>query len=237
MKYKSDELQVFLAEYNRYQNTVTTPFKMKIGAATGTYYKFGVGMGDNRVQMVVDLAISNVKTNPLEARFGDGSGRDIWVEHRNSNSVVGVRFGGSKQYPAFVQFNMNLGVQQTYVYSAYVYPDGSRSLGLEKTLNGVYGDFSMAGGLGLGAGYRIIGPLAFYVSADYLWNGGKKNPQYHQYIDLNDVKPTMTQDYLPRNMDMYVNDPYNSIDNSISNDFRGWKFACGLSFIIGNWED
>ncbi len=234
-KYKSNELQVFLKDYNETYPTLTTPFKMKMGVAKGSYYKFGVGMGSN-VMAILDLAIYEVTSNPLEARFADGSGRDIWTEHRNSNSVVGIRVGGTKEKPFFFQFDLDVSIQQTYIYSAYVYPDGSRSLGNEKLLNGVYGDFVGMGGLGMTAGYRIIGPLAFNVSVNYMFNMMRGTPQYHQYTDLNDVKPDMAPDYLPRDLDRYYTDPYTT-ENSISNDWRGWKFNFGLVAMIGNWEE
>ncbi|HTF05337.1 MAG TPA: hypothetical protein VK826_15010 [Bacteroidia bacterium] len=234
-KYKSDELQVFLTDYNE-TYALATPFPMKMGAARGPYYKIGVGIGDSKVMMVLDLAIYEVKTNPIEARFPNGTGRDLWVEHRNSNTNIGIRFGGSKQYPAWIQFDMCVSVQTTSIYLAYVYADGSRSLGNDKTLNGVYSNFAGLLGLGLTAGYRIIGPLGFNVSANYMFSLVQK-PEYHQYTDLNNVKPEMTPDYIPRDNAMYTTDPFNGTENSISNDMRGWKFNAGLILMIGNWED
>lgn len=232
-KYKSDELSVFLSSYNSYYN-LAKPFELKLGAAKGTYLKFGIGIGGN-VKGVMDFTIYKAKTNPLEARFADGTGRDIWVEHRCSNTDIGVRFGGTKEVPLWVQIDMDIAIQVTSIYSAYVYADGSRSLGIEKNLNGVYSDFVGVGGLGLTAGCRIYGPLGISISANYMFNLMRGTPEYHQYSDLNDVKPLMQPDYLPRDMGTYINDPYNGTGNSISNDFRGWKFTGGLVLSIGDW--
>lgn len=235
LNYKTDELPVFLTSYNAYQN-VSQPFGMKLGAARGPYVKFGIGLGAT-CKMILDFTIYKAKTPPLSARFADGTGRDIWAEHRLSNTVVGVRFGDTKEFPAWAQFNVNVAVQATSLYLAYVYPDGSRSLGTERNLNGVYSDFSIAGGFGVSAGCRIIGPLGVSIGIDRIGvYERRKASEYHQYIDLNNVKDLMTPDYIPRDMGMYVSDPYNSIENSIGNDFRGWKFTAALTFSIGNWE-
>lgn len=234
-KYKSDELPVFLATYNSYHNPAK-PFEMKLGPATGSYFKFGVGMGAN-CKMILDFTIYEVKTNPLEARFADGSGRDIWAEHRCSNTDIGIRFGGTKEVRPWIQFDMNIAIQTTSLYLAYVYADGSRSLGNEKTLNGVYSDFVGAGGIGVTGGYRIFGPLGVSVSAGYMFNLMRRTPEYHQYVDLNNVKATGTPDYLPRDFATYIASPYSGSDNSISNDFRGWKFTAGLVMSIGNWGE
>lgn len=232
--YKSDELGIFLNSYNAYHNPAK-PFESKIGMAKGDYFKFGIGFGSG-VKAILDLTIYKSKTKPLEARFANGTGRDIWVEHRTSNADIGIRFGGTKEVPAYVQIDMDLGILVTSIYSAYVYADGSRSLGIEKDLNGVYSNFVGVGGLGLTGGLRIYGPLGVSVSANYMFNLMRGRPEYHQYSDLNDVKPLSQPDYLPEDMNMYISDPYNASGNSISNDFRGWKFTAGLVLSIGDWE-
>lgn len=234
LKYKSDELPVFLASYNSYQN-VSQPFQMNIGAARGPYMKFGVGVGAT-CKMILDFTIYKAKTSPLSARFADGTGRDIWAEHRLSNTVIGIRFGGTKEIRFWGQFNMNIAVQSTSLYLAYVYADGSTSLGTERTLNGVYSDFQLAGGFGAAFGVRVLGPLSLSFSVDRIGTFERKNLQYHKYSDLNNVKDLMTPDYIPRDMATYISDPYNSTDNSIGNDFRGWKFTGGLIISIGDWE-
>lgn len=235
LKYKTDELPVFLNSYNSYQTTLTQQFEIGLKAARGPYVKFGVGIGAT-CRMILDFTIYTAKSPPISARFGDGTGRDIWVEHRLSNTNVGIRFGGTKEIPVWGQFNMNIAVQNSALYLAYVYPDGSYSFGNERNLNGVYSNFNIAGGFGLGLGCRILGPLGLSIGIDRIGVfERKKSIEYHKYSDLNNVKPTMTPDYIPRDMATYVSDPYNSIDNSIGNDFRGWKFTAGLTLSIGDW--
>lgn len=235
--YKSEELNVFLDTYNNYQQAAggfTKGFDKKMGLAKGDYLKFGLGMGD-RVQMVLDFAIMKNKTNPMEARFSDGSGRDIQVEHRNSNTNVGIRFGGTDEIRVWGQFNMNICIQRTTIHSIYVFPDGSRSFGAEHSLNGSYDDNILTGGPGFTLGYKIFGPVHIYAQADYMFNGGRKTPQYHQYEDLNEFKDVNT--FLPRDMNEYVSNPTNGTGNSISNDMRGWRFAAGIQVQLRKTED
>lgn len=236
MGYKSDELPVFLKSYNDYYSSILSePFEMKMGLAKGDYLKVGVGFG-GIAQATIDLTIYKTKTNPLEARFADGSGRDIWAEHRLSVSDIGIRYGGTKKVPVFAQLDFDIGIQVDYLYSAYVYPDGTRSIGLDKDLNGVYDNFVLAGGTGFTVGYRL-GPVAVEVSGNYISNFERKHPENHQYEDLNDVKPDLTPDYIPRSMEMYITDPTAIIENSISDDFRGWKFTFGLTAVLGHWKE
>ncbi len=236
LKYKTDELPVFLKSYNSYQTTLTQQFGLKLPAARGPYLKVGIGVGAT-CKMILDFTIYNAKSQPLSARFGDGTGRDIWVEHRLSNTNIGIRFGGTKEIPVWAQFNMNLAVQNSSLYFAYVYPDGSLSLGTERTLSGIYSNFNLAGGFGVAAGIRLLGPIGLAIGVDRIGVfERKKSIEYHKYSDLNNVKPDMQPDYIPRDMATYVSDPFNSIENSIGNDFRGWKFTAGITLSLGDWE-
>lgn len=234
--YKSDELNVFFDAYNNYQqgNGLTKPFDGKMGLAKGSYFKFGVGIGST-AQMILDFGIMKSKSKPMEARFSDGSGRDIQVEHRNSNTTIGVRFGGTGDIPLWVQLNTDICIQTTTIHSFYVFPDGSRSLGLEHSLNGSYSDFTLAGGLGMAVGCRLFGPVNVSVQADYIFNFGRGTPEYHQYEDLQGFKDVNT--FLPRDMAMYVSQPYNATENSISNDMRGLRFTAGIQVKLGKQAD
>lgn len=228
-KYKSDELQDFLSSYNAVNNPAS-PFKMKIGAAKGTYLKFGLGIG-GVTKMVLDFTIYKGESNPLEARFANGSGRDIWFSVRNSNTNVGIRFGGTEDIPVWLQLNMNIGIQYITLNSAFVFPDGSRSLGYDHGLNGCYTDFNMVGAFGVAGGFRIVGPLAVTAAMDYFGRGldYRKHPEYHIYSNNNDIGGS---DYFPRN----VTNGAGSLDNSLSNDFRGFQFTFGVVCLLSSKE-
>lgn len=234
--YKSEEIGVFFNAYNTYQQSagLTKGFG-KLGPAKGDYLKFGLGFGGENTQMIIDFGILKAKTEPVEARFSDNSGRDIVVEQRNSNTNIGVRFGGSKEIPVWAQLNLNLGIQATTIHSIYVFPDGSRSFGADHSLNGSYDNFIITGGPGVTLGCRIIGPVNLCVTADYFFNGGRKQPEYHQFEDLNEFKGT--NEFLPRDMNEYVNNPWNMTGNSISNDMRGFRFAFGIQVKFSSSQD
>jgi hypothetical protein len=232
-KYKSDQLLVFTDSYNSV-NAPAKPFGNKVGTAKGDFIKFGFGFGE-QVGMMIDFAIYKMESNPMSARFADGSGRDIWYQVRNSNTTVGIKFGGTREFPLWGQFNMNIAIQDVSLLTAYVFPDGSRSLGRDHALNGVYSDFNLIGGLGFSAGCKILGPLAVTASIDYTGRGidSKSHPEYHEYSDNNDVGNSLG--YIPRDVAAYNSGSY-ATENSIHNDFRGWNFTFGAVFILTSEE-
>ena len=227
--YKSDEIVTFMESYNAVI-APTTPFDLKVPSAHGDYLKFGLGFGST-VGMVLDLSIYKMRSPVMSARFSDGSGRDISWGLRNTITNVGLRFGGTKEIPVWGQVNIDVMIQHVSIYSAWVFPDGSSSLGRDHGMNGVYSDFNLIFGLGGSIGYRIAGPIALTASADYIGRGidSKSHPEYHQYSDNNDVNNSTG--YVPRDVAAYNAGAY-ATENSISNDFRGFKFSVGVVLML-----
>lgn len=235
-RYGGSELPVFLEAYNAYYQPfgLSTPFPTKLSLARGDYFKFGLGYGGD-VQAVFDLAIYKNVTQPIEARFGDGSGRDIWMSLRTSNFTTGVRFGGVGDVPVWMQLDLDIGIQHATIHSAYVFPDGSRSMGMDHWLNGSFNDFTLFAGGGLTAGCRIIGPLNISAQANYIFNLGRSTPENHSYDDSQDFKIDLPT-YLPRDIGKYLSDPF-ATDNTISNDVQGWRFTVAVQLVFGNLQE
>lgn len=229
-RYKSNELPVFLESYNSYNSgSLVTPFETKLKMATGTYWKAGIIGGAEGSYGMMSFTIYKAQSAPLSARNANGSGRDVWLGVRNSIFSFGGRFGGSGKSAPWLQANLNIGLQTCTVHSAYVFPDGSRSIGLDHTLNGSYSNFAFSGGAGLAAGWRIYGPLNVSASCDYMLTGARATPEHHQLLDNNDVGGAL---FLPRDMAQYQAAPYDS-DNAISNDFRGLMFTFSVQIVLG----
>jgi hypothetical protein len=129
--------------------------------------------------------------------------------------------------PLWIQGNINIAIQTVTIKSGFVFPDGSRSLGPDHSLNGCYSAFALTGGFGVGAGCRIWGPFGISFTADRVSRGldTGRTPEYYQYDDNNDIG---TSGYIPRDLG---NSSATASDNSISNDFRGWRFTAGLVFM------
>jgi hypothetical protein len=229
--YKSDELVVFMQSYNQYFSPAS-PFDLKVPSAKGDYLKFGLGIGGN-VGMVLDMCIYKAESSPMSVRYSNGSGRDISYGLRNTITNVGVRFGGTSEIPVWGQMNINTMIQHVTIKSEKVYPDGSKSLGRDQAMNGVFSDFNLIFGLGASVGFRVIGPLAITASADYIGRGidSKSHPEYHQFDDNNDVNNS--SNYVPRDVGAYYAGSF-ATENSISNDLRGWKFSFGAVFMISS---
>ncbi len=232
--YKSKELEAFKASYNSFYNP-EHPFDMKTKPAKGTYMKFGIGVGDvSGLKMNMDFCIYNLESAPMEARYADGHGRDVWYEIRNSNTNVGMRFGGGDEMPFWGQVNINIGIQWVTMKSGFVHIDGSRNLTPTHSLNGTFDSFTLMGGFGVGVGCKIWGPFALTFTADRVSRGidSRKHPEYFQYSDNNDIG---TSNYMPRDVESFINGATES-ENSISNDLRGWRFTGGLVFMLSTEE-
>ena len=232
--YNSEQLKVFMTSYNDYYRP-DQPFSMNIPAAKGDYFKFGLGVGAG-VKGVFDFTIYKCKSSPLEARYANGTGRDVWYEIRNTTSNVGVRFGGTNNVPVWFQVNINSMIQHITIGSAYVFADGSRSLGYDHSLNGLYTDFNLIFGLGIGAGWKIAGPVAVSGTIDYIGRGidSKSHPEYHQYDDNQDIN---TSDrYIPQDLTAWTNGAF-ATENSIYNDFHGFRFTFGIQLMLSGGGD
>jgi hypothetical protein len=234
-KYHSDELGVFFDTYNAFHGSnLSKPFENKIGMSHGQYWQVGAGIGGEAVQMVVTVEVIKTKTKAIEARFADGTGRDIWMSYRTSNSSVGIRFGDPNKFRVWGQFDMDIGIQVIDINSEYVFKDGSKSFGTDHTLNGRFTNFDFALGLGAEIGVKIVGPLHAVASFHWVAPNSKKSREYHQFTDLQDWN-LYQQNFLPRDMDTYINDPTNGSGNSIHYDFRGTRFTVGLQLALGSY--
>lgn len=236
--YQSTELGVFFDSYNAYQKStganLTQEFKNDIPTSRGTYWQIGGAIGGPACQAVLTVEVIKTQTKAMSARFDNTYGRDVWCNYRTSNSTVGIRFGNPAKFPVWGQFDMDMGVQMVTINSEYVYSDGSKSIGLDHDLNGRFSNFGFAIGLGAELGVKIYGPVHFVASAHWLPNLNKQHPEYHEFEDLSDWN-ALRSDYIPRDMNEYVNNPTNSTGNSISNDFRGLRFTAGLQLTLGNY--
>jgi hypothetical protein len=229
---KTAELPVFLTSYNEANASgLTKQFGMKQGLATGRYFNFMLGMGGEITKMTLGFGRYLVSTPHNEARYADGSGRDIWTEVKDASTEVGIRTDFKR---LSLGFQMILSLRTVSIYSQYVFPDDSRSLGFDHTLNGVYEDFNFGPGLGANVNVRVFRFLYVTAKADYIFTVGKSHPEYHQFDDLQDFRTS--QNYLPRDVNMYVTDPYNSTGNSISNDIHGLRFAFGVQFYFNSFD-
>jgi hypothetical protein len=230
---KSEQLLLFTKSYNDYETTqgLTTPFPDKIPAAHGTYMKFGLGIGGPACKMILDFGILKMETDPMSARFSDQTGRDISIGIRNSTTDVGIRFGGTDKFPVWGQFDMNIGILNYYIFSRFVFADGSRSLGAEHGLNGIYTDFTLAAGIGLTVGAHIYGPLNVFAHADILPNFNKQHPEYHEFEDLQEFKEV--NQYLPNDMASYAAGNNYQSENGITDDFKGKHFSFGIQLQFG----
>jgi hypothetical protein len=231
---KTDELPIFINSYNTYNsNGLTTPFKLDVGMATGRYFHIMAGIGGDITKATVGFGQYLVRTPFNEARFSNGEGRDISVEVKDASTETGINFGVGR-FTAGFQFDMIL--RTVSIYSEYIFPDGSRSLCLDHTLNGIFTSNRLQVGTGVNIGFRIIKHVFIVAKCDYVFQTDKSHPEYHQYQDLQQFK-TFTPDYLPRDMNDYVNNPFNSVENSISNDIRGLRFGFGIQVSLAHTEE
>jgi hypothetical protein len=229
---KTDEFPIFLNSYNNYQTGLSQKFDVKPGMAHGKYINFGIGIG-GKAKFTIAFGRYLVQTPHMEARYTNGEGRDLWVELKDASTETGMRFDLGRFTTGF-QFDMEL--RTVSVYSQYVFPDDSRSFGFDHTLNGVFSNNRLQVGVGANIGFRVLPHLYLVAKCDYIFQTDKSHPEYHQYEDLQDFK-TFTPDYLPRDMAEYINNPFNSTENSISNDVRGLRFGFGIQFMFATNED
>jgi hypothetical protein len=236
--FRSAELPVFFGTYNSYHESrgLTTPFDTEMGLSDGYYFSFGGGIGSEKLKAVLAYGHSVNRTKTFEARFANGYGRNVWMQVKAYNPVVGVRFGSEKFY---VQPEFTILVQYVRIFSQRVFPDGSTSFGRDNTLNGVYENFQLSVAPGMSFGVRVIPRVFVTARVDYLCNFNGKHPEYHQYSDLNLLKqePTTHQEFLPRDMTEYYANPWNGSGNSIYNDIRGLRFSAGLQFQLGGSDE
>ena len=218
---KSEQIPAFLEAYNSNNAGLTQPFKIKNGLATGKYLGFTVGMGGPKCKAALIIDWYRMSTPKNEARFSNGYGRNVWTEIKETSSEVGVNFYTGK----FVAgFQMIISLRTVSVYSEYVFPDGSTSMGNDHSLNGIYNDLTFGPGLGINLGYKILPWLVATAKADYIIRVTKQHPEYHQFSDLQNFK---TIENLPAN--------YNSqagSDNAVYNDVRGMRFGFGLTILL-----
>ncbi len=215
---KSAQIPAFLAYYNGTNGSqgLSQPFKEKNGMATGKYFGFTVGMGGPECKgtLIIDRYIMNTAKN--EARFTDGSGRNIWTEIKETSSEVGVNFYQGK----FVAgFEMVIALRYVSVYSEFVFPDGSTSMGNDHSLNGVYQDLTFGPGLGINVGYKVLPFLVVAAKSDMIFRATKQHPEYHQFSDLQNFK---TDENLP---------------GGVNDDVWGLRFGIGLTFLLSSKDE
>lgn len=228
---KTEEIPVFLASYNEIYTGLSQKFEMKQGMATGNYFHFMVGMGSKECMATFGIGRYLMTTSANEARFSDGTGRDISTEIRDASTEFGIRFE-QERFTAGFQFVLSL--RTVSIYSKYVFADGSKSIGGEHTMNGVYEDLAFGPGLGMNLGFKLLPTVWLVAKADYVFRTGKSHPEYHQFDDGQYTRDLYYN--LPRDVAEYISNPYNASENAISNDIRGLRFGVGLQICLSTFE-
>ncbi|CAN5139070.1 hypothetical protein BH09BAC5_BH09BAC5_08960 [soil metagenome] len=219
----SKQIPAFLAGYNLNNAApeFTQPFKEKNGLAKGRYLGFTLGMGGAECKMALIIDFYKMSTPKNEARFSNGYGRNVWTEIKETSSEVGVNFYQGKFVAGF-EFVISL--RTNSIYSEYVFPDGSTSMGNDHSLNGIYSDLTFGPGIGINVGYKILPFLVATAKSDYIFGVSGQHPEYHQYSDLQNFK---TIENLPQT---YTTSPGSG--NAVYNDIKGLRFSFGLTFLL-----
>jgi hypothetical protein len=220
---KSDQVPAFLTAYNANNAApgFTQPFEVKNGLATGKFLGFSLGIGGAKCKSLLIIDWYKMSTPKNEARFSNGYGRNVWTEIKETSSEVGVNF-----YPGkFVAgFEMVLSLRTNSIYSEYVFPDGSTSMGSDHDLNGVYDELTFGPGLGINIGYKILPWLVATAKTDYIFGVNKQHPEYHQFSDLQNFK---TIENLPMDFSSSAGS-----DNAVYDDIKGLRFGFGLTILL-----
>jgi hypothetical protein len=223
---KSKEVGIFLEAYNNYYASqgLTAPFDPDMGLAGGRFYHIGVAAGGEEFKAYMGMGQYKLTTRANEARFSNGVGRDIKVELKDFDCDVGFR---AEKGPIVFGGQVDIILRNTSIYSWYVFKDGSKSLGGDHSLNGIYSDFNLGAGIGLTAGIKIAVVYVLF-KADYIGQiDQKSHPEYHQFHDFE----YFTDNYIPREIG---GSTYS--DNAISNDIKGWRFGISLEILLGEMD-
>lgn len=229
-RWKSDDLNTFINTFNTYytQNTKsafeTTSSTLTAPMLRVGYRGFGLLGGKSSFAFLYQTGNSQLKRN---FTFANDLKNELDLHIRNRDILVEVGISNPKGY-------INALMQGQFRYSkitySTLYQDGSRSLGYEYDLNGVYELNISEIMAGISAGYRVGKRLTIPVTVSVpAWLPGG------DFIFMTDYDTSRYRsNNFPREYDLWAQDRLGvDTENGLSEStFRGIRFTIGLEYQI-----
>jgi hypothetical protein len=132
---------------------------------------------------------------------------------------------------AFLSFTPGTQIRAGILSSSFIYSDGTKSMGVEKNLNGQYRSFRLHFLLGLKAGFAITKLVTIEASAQWLPGSVKKGSVNDLSLDYerNMGGDINFKTYFPLDIAEYNNPNVYSYDE-LRNDARSLRFTLGFRF-------
>lgn len=168
------------------------------------------------------------------ARFSTGGERTFAI--RQNLFVVGIEPSLQRKH-FFVGgvFGMHAGTMR--VGSSYRYPDGTRSWGADRPLNGDYGGLTLGGYLGAKAGltWKL---LAVTARVEYFSKGlvkeGLSDKSGGKNTTANAFGGVASPDFLPLDYPKYIASPYEytAVDQAVANDLSSLRAQLQIGLLL-----
>lgn len=184
----------FANSYNDYLGS--TVEKELPGLGFGTGYQYGLLYKmDKNVNVGFSLSYLTLYSRAA-AQLDDGSSRIF--RHKYYTPLNGGVFFRNN----FLELHLHLGFSQAELESVSKYPDGFKSYGKERTLNGVYKTFGLFAGAELSFKIPITEKLVVRTGASFNGVSGSdyNDPNWFRDVDLNGIYT----DYLPTDYGQFM---------------------------------
>lgn len=227
-------LNNFARTYNDYMENILEEPLRQMGAFSmkGLYGSMGYRMTSPGFTLAANVAYGESHyTNTAQLTLGLGQ------EHDLRFSDVNFLFSGGPVFAKtiFLEGLINIGLRNSTLEVATLYPDGSRSLSYEYDINGVYTGFTpcyeLGGSLGVRLG-RILVSARITRAFPFL----EGDPELANISTLQDADTNrFRSNDFPRDFGKWVDavNYYDETNAVFANELRGTRIAVSVEFFLG----
>jgi hypothetical protein len=213
----------FVASYNKVNGPGMKDEMPGFGMSSG----FSAGMNVRARFFYADLS-EDVLNGKTFAEFTNGEKREFDLHEYLTSCGMGFGYG-SKNFYLYIIGGLAAGDVQ--LNSSFIYNDGTRSYGLEKTLNSKNHGIALGGYYGITSCIPVIRHVKVMLRASHF--GFSPYDSKYGLDDLNsgrslNVYSGPYPDGIPTDYESYLSQGYSYEGSYVGTDIRNWRFFIGL---------
>jgi hypothetical protein len=219
----------FTESYERYTQPTNT-----FNAKSNTKPSFKLGLVSYFGNISFEMGYTNHLGFNQHFDFAEGT-RKFNMSYSSLKTVTSIVLSGNDESRPVMTAGLIIGMGGMRMRSYFQYPDGTKSMGSEKDLNGIFDQYTTEFGLELKYNLWLSNQAALYAKASMSLMRHVTDMEFHSY--LRSISMSLPLEYLPTDYEEYMNNgsvAYNYDGEYVSPNAFKLEVELGLSYRLFN---